>query len=644
MVTNNDGVKFFSEHDLSGGQNLKMAESVLNTIVANSEYNGINQIIELYNIKQYLDRGLRLPEWDDATFVTYQKQCETIPKTIGKFLAPIDGNNLSEHYDQLCVTYASDFWDLICKYKAYERVEKGTFAILLQKSNIVLWHILQQEKLVDYFGQEISIYMKTADESAELLMEQFLSESSGTSAKYYFPDQLTPQDRREILQKYVESESANPNYLKLLENSQSIKELPIGDRLRRDAKNKYEEYWNKHFQNNSGIKFGAEISFKSMPEQVKRETSERNIFRGTYSKEWIKENLDYPTLLNNFIYLYDYTDKWFRCCFLSKPSQMSTLEKLLGVKGKNDYLTGSCFSLQRIITCLQMQAYRRELEVNGIYIEAIFHWFFETYLFNEFQAKGFVYSAPSENTTVFEKCKLLASAIDGVLKQYRLFCEDGYVDRELLEMSSGHTVFGDLRSMQEKKYAYSNSNALKNEQDLLYSDQSPLHFTEKTRSKYQSFAQLILHESMVLDDFSDFQKPNIEWLINRTSLAKNESGTLSLNMSRDFILKELFENKAICPLYCGKFKVLLDELQTVGDVRYESTLFSKPEQDYLNYMLNKSEFSNGYDLRNKYLHDTHSLDPGVQETDYVELLKIMVLIIIKINEEFSLREDTKNLG
>ena len=77
---------------------------------------------------------------------------------------------------------------------------------------------------------------------------------------------------------------------------------------------------------------------------------------------------------------------------------------------------------------------------------------------------------------------------------------------------------------------------------------------------------------------------------------------------------------------------------TEGDISYTETLFSRPEQDYLNYVLNKSEFSNGLDLRNRYSHDTCSLDEKVQRQDYLELLKIMVLIIIKINEEFCNRD------
>jgi len=73
----------------------------------------------------------------------------------------------------------------------------------------------------------------------------------------------------------------------------------------------------------------------------------------------------------------------------------------------------------------------------GVRIEEVFKWFFEVYLKDEFGAVGFSYSPPSENTTPAERCKLLAISIDGVLKQYRLFVEDGYVDRELLEIAMG---------------------------------------------------------------------------------------------------------------------------------------------------------------------------------------------------------------
>ncbi|MBD8942275.1 MAG: hypothetical protein EGR71_07055, partial [Clostridiales bacterium] len=77
-------------------------------------------------------------------------------------------------------------------------------------------------------------------------------------------------------------------------------------------------------------------------------------------------------------------------------------------------------------TTAQLQAYLGELKRLNIRLEDIFKWFFEENIKTEFNALGFSYSPPSEGTTYAEKCKLLGSAIDGILKQYRLFEEDGY--------------------------------------------------------------------------------------------------------------------------------------------------------------------------------------------------------------------------
>ena len=78
----------------------------------------------------------------------------------------------------------------------------------------------------------------------------------------------------------------------------------------------------------------------------------------------------------------------------------------------------------------------------------------------------------------------------------------------------------------------------------------------------------------------------------------------------------------------------LEEMISAGDLRVGSTLFTEPERDYLNYMLNKSEFSDGLDLRNKYIHSTYPQDEEEQKKDYITLLKLMILVITKINDEF----------
>ena len=75
------------------------------------------------------------------------------------------------------------------------------------------------------------------------------------------------------------------------------------------------------------------------------------------------------------------------------------------------------------------------------------------------------------------------------------------------------------------------------------------------------------------------------------------------------------------------------------EVQVSSKRLSKPEVQYIDYILNKREFSNGLDLRNKYIHDSISKDETRQNYDYAILVKIMIILIIKINEEFCLRDD-----
>lgn len=139
------------------------------------------------------------------------------------------------------------------------------------------------------------------------------------------------------------------------------------------------------------------------------------------------------------------------------------------------------------------------------------------------------------------------------------------------------------------------------------------------------------------EDFEYYQQGNLDWLIERGSVQIDADGYLRINRTRTAVLGDLFYNEVVCPNHYDKnLHDQGDTLFAAGDMYYESTLFSKPEQDYLNYVLNRSKFTNGLDLRNKYIHDTCPLDEETQAGDYIELLKIMVLTIIKINEEFCL--------
>jgi hypothetical protein len=101
----------------------------------------------------------------------------------------------------------------------------------------------------------------------------------------------------------------------------------------------------------------------------------------------------------------------------------------------------------------------------------------------------------------------------------------------------------------------------------------------------------------------------------------------------------------ICKTYMGEYNDEIEELEKTGMIGYESTLFSKPEQEYLNYLFNKSEFSNGLDLRNSYLHNTAVDNEKQNIDDYYIFIRMLLFIVIKMNEEFCVcKKEEKNKG
>lgn len=628
-------IKYYGPEDMSCFWNLQAAEAFFSDWEKNTADPDINTILELYNIKQYFDNpDLRLEQWTDEQYAGYKSYYKSIPRILNEFCNTINEANLEMIYRSVERDYSDDFWLLICNCKVHQRISSNLINRLMASEEKIVWEILHQHELSKAFGQAIAEHLLQNSNTAEQLISQYLAAHEFGFRQLYFPAEFTLDMREKVLTDYIKRDDANISFLQLLAQAQSSREFPVSDRLRLRSRRKQEKLQEKLFARSTGMSFGANVAFMSMPDSPMKHTIEDGIVCCTYSREWVEENQDYPTLLNNFIYLFQYVDLCYRCMFVSRQCDMSVLERCIGVKGKKDYETGTVFQTKQMLSTVQMVAYHQELQRLGIRLEDVFQWFFEDYLLHEFGAKGFTYSPPSPGTTYVEKCKLLASAIDGVLKQYRLFCEDGYVDRELLEMSSGHIVFDTLSSTMSGKYAYSNSNAIRSEMFLLFSDQSTMNYTEKTKSKYETLPDLLRSEKMKKDDFAPHQQLRLDYLLERQAIHMTDDGFLAVNPIRVSILHDLFYNGVICPTYYdNNLRQEVEALVAAGDMRYENTLFSRPEQKYLNYMLNKSEFSNGKDLRNKYSHDTCPLDEKTQCQDYHELLKIMVLIIIKINEE-----------
>ena len=63
---------------------------------------------------------------------------------------------------------------------------------------------------------------------------------------------------------------------------------------------------------------------------------------------------------------------------------------------------------------------------------------FNQYLSKEFGINNFIVRMPTTVSSDFEKCRAILPEIDSILKQYKLYLEDGEIDQELLQVSSSH--------------------------------------------------------------------------------------------------------------------------------------------------------------------------------------------------------------
>lgn len=637
-------VKFYNANDWSSGHNLSEAEKIINDFDKENPPTNINQIIELYNIKLFFDHDIKLIAWDEKIVDKYKNIVRTFPSVIGKFFSQINNDNIIDLFQQTERYYHTDFWVLIEYYRVHSRLTPEVFSNLLSECGNILSHILSCGKIVEAFNEQIAAELRNNVGYAELIFNHYIVKHTHNTQKLYIPSKLTAKDQKYILKNYIEWENANPNYLNLISTLKKSEDFYTDDRIRLQAKRKYIEYW-KNNKRVNGMSWFQEvnISFSDTPKEYvelsHRIEENKTIIQYVYNNDWLIENLDYATLLNNFIYLFNYTDLQFRCQFLSNPSKLGVLEGMLGLSGKTEYKTGMAYQTSNMISSVQMVAYISELKKHSIELESIFKWFFEEYLKDEFSISGFKYTIPSTAASYLEKILILITQLDAVVKQFKLFIEDGFIDRELFEFSSLPDKLSSAPSLISDKYVYSNDPKIEQMINLIFSDQSILlHATDNDSKNYDSFYELLSHENITKTDLLEFTHTALQWLIEQGIIFEDDKYYLKLNVDKVVILNNLHSNGVLSYTYFRDLsKDIIDTWIKEGLLIKESSLFSRQEQEYLDYMLNVQKFSNGPELRNKYAHGVFSLNEAEHQRDYVELLKIMVLIIIKINEEFCIK-------
>ena len=146
---------------------------------------------------------------------------------------------------------------------------------------------------------------------------------------------------------------------------------------------------------------------------------------------------------------------------------------------------------------------------------------------------------------------------------------------------------------------------------------------------------------MAYDDFHAYQKPVIDYLVSLGVLEDTGERISFVDADQLLIFKAIFTTEAASYYhYSTKVRTCIDDMVSKGWLERRKSLLTDSEGSYFNYYLNQIEFSNGPDLRNKYLHGSQSGadDEGYHLRTYITVLKLLIALVIKINDDFWLRD------
>ena len=321
-------------------------------------------------------------------------------------------------------------------------------------------------------------------------------------------------------------------------------------------------------------------------------------------------------------------------------SEASALENAIGITGRYDYKTNHTFGSKEIFSQMKFNLYYELLKSKEVELERVLEWYFNVYVKEEYLVDNYIIELPSKYATYKEKCLAIFAEIEYVLVQFDAYVKYKNIDQELIEMNSHSILFSQVPSLVDSKYIYAKQE-LNYIMFQLFSDQASLNYIDE-HFKGNCFFELINFNKLKLEQFHKYQQGILQQLIELNYIIQDSKGIIRWNNPNKIaLLHDLYKNEVIIYQRLSKqIQIEIDQLIREGLVETECKLFSKLEQDYFDYYLNNHQFQNGLQLRNKYMHRRQVLlDDEQHKQNYLIGLRLLICLVLKINEEFCIDED-----
>lgn len=629
METSVEKIKYYDSSDLAYDYMIERAIQFVDQHGESPNFNNINLVLAAYNVYLLLTKAKL-----KSAYLHYASIAKTYIKHCNIYFSNLNNDNIKCSHNIPMQLYQEDYWQLFNNTKLYYSIDKKIVKFLLYKLTPSLTAILKHPQIVNVYSREITCYIIKNQYSILFILDYYFTYNKESTKKFILPKELTSKILLWLINKKLSSNNISPQYLRLIENSTNST-LIIPDKMKVKAKRCRKQIESEILSTNSSMISNMKIVFKNIDELIKIDFQPPNLTI-TLDKSWIDENNHNDYLFANLFIFYFICDINYRAKFIANKTDSTKLEDLISKPlGLNDYFQPLLSRIQEDLAHLFIMSYDKLLLTQNKRIEDLLKWFYTEFIAEEFHVHKFIFNSSSTNTTFIEKCRNLCSEIDSILKQYQLYYENNDIDRDLLEINSKPLLFSQLESYDKNKYAYIVDTEYINSMNLLFSDQSYLNLITKLLDTNKTFISEIINPTidLFLTDFDESQKKLIKKLQQQQLIILNQQNQIIAKKNNIEVLKDFYENSCICN---KAYQKQLNKLNI--ECKYTNSLFSTSEVDYLNFILNKKQFPNGHDLRNKYIHGSQSQNEISQLNDYYLLLMIHCFIALKIYDELANRK------
>ena len=641
----NNRVRFFSPEDMSSYYNLQKATQVIESISEDKVYSDINDVIELYHIRQFVDNGIVLKDWS-KDFIA---KTDDFNKIVANYFNGISPDKIVDAYTAVVFEYKESFWKIIDGFDLKGILNEKNISTICRGDKFSLHYILRCNRIVRRHNTTLAALLKEHENAAEWLLDHYVAkhDESRTREPINVPSALSINDKEEIIAKYVDrGMDTNLNYVQLIINAKDNKKFfTISPKTRLKARKLEREIVQQYFKPGAGIPMRTTVrmSREDDIEPVSCQLEEGHFIVCTYDAKLI-DKLSNTEIIYYFQYAFEYLTNMGFINLISMSSQEGVMERYLGLTAKDTYRENLDFKSKDQLSVIQMIAMEKTVNETGRRIEDAIKSFYEVFLNEQYGYPSLKITIPSADSSYVEKFRAFAPEMDSVVKQYNLYSKEGEIDPELLALESSIKVTDSASCVDNKYYVVNDGNTdLQTVFYLLFGDQSMLTFVDPYKDEnYPSlFSLLMTMKPIDCSKYELWQMERLQPLIEKRLVAIGDNSILQvLDWPKILVLQQLYKFKA-CSFwyYPREMKETILEMANVGWVTCCNKLLTPEEQNYFSFILNNERYTNAYAIRNLYAHGGNPSidDEKYHEIAYARLLIMFVLLLLKINDDLSIK-------